>query len=69
MTNTEKDAELKLLAAAREVAVDAELLVASGKYLGNVSSDCARNARKDVAEAIESLQEFHELLTRKVDGR
>jgi hypothetical protein len=61
-----KAIEMKLLEAARTVAVAAEQLHKCDKSLSKVSPDAARNARKDVREAIECLHKFEDLLSRRV---
>jgi hypothetical protein len=60
------DPERKLIEAARQVAEAADLLGNSDKLLSKVSRDTARRARIDVREAIELLQTFEHLLTRRV---
>jgi hypothetical protein len=59
-----KATELKLLDAARQVAAAVELL--GEMPLSKISPDVARNARKDVREAIEQLRSFEQLLSRRV---
>jgi hypothetical protein len=54
--------ERKLFEFARDAAVAAERLATCRKDLDQVSTDTARNARKDIAEAIERLQAFEKLL-------
>ena len=66
MNNTDKETELKLIDAARQVVADSELLGTLKKSLSKVSRDAAKNARSDVREAIERLQTFAQLLTRRV---
>jgi hypothetical protein len=66
MNNTDKETELKLIDAARQVAADSELLGTLKKSLSKVSRDAAKSARSDVREAIERLQTFAQLLTRRV---
>jgi hypothetical protein len=61
-----RDPERKLLELAREAAVAAERLATCRKELHRVSTDTARNARKDIAEAIELLQAFEKLLADKI---
>ena len=61
-----RDPERKLLELARDAAVAAERLAACRKELHEVSADTARNARKDIAEAIERLQAFEKLLADKI---
>jgi hypothetical protein len=61
----EHDPERKLLGLAREVAVAAERLATCKSDLSKFSTDTARNARKDIAEAIEHLQAFEKLLADK----
>ena len=50
---TDKQTELKLLDYARRAAVHAELAGTMETYLAKVSTDVARNAFKDVLEAID----------------
>ena len=57
-----RDPERKLLDLARDAAVAAERLAACRKELHKVSADTARNARKDIAEAIGHLQDIEKLL-------
>jgi hypothetical protein len=61
-----RDHERKLLELARDAAVAAEQLVTCRKELHQVSVDTARNARKDIVEAIERLQAFEKLLADKI---
>src|SRR5262249_15219596 len=60
-----KHVERKLLERARSVAVQAELLATYKKEIHEVSTDTARNARKDIAEAIRYLQDLEKLLLGK----
>ena len=64
----DKNFEITVLEAARQVAVYAELLEAGTKNINKMSSDGARNARKDIAEAIARLTVFQERLTKRVEG-
>jgi CBS domain-containing protein len=57
-----KDPERKLLERARMIAVQAELLATHEKEISEVSTAAARNARKDIAEAIRYLQDLEKLL-------
>jgi len=66
MTNTIE--ERKLLERAHSVAVAAEMLGTSRKYIYRATRDSARNARKDVREAIEHLRSFEQLLTRHIEA-
>jgi hypothetical protein len=52
------DPERKLLNLARRAVVQAELVSSCKNGLAEVSRDAARNAHKDVVEAIELLQEL-----------
>jgi hypothetical protein len=61
-----QDPERTLLGLAHEAAVAAERLAACRKELHKVSADTARNARKDIAEAIERLQAFEKFLADKI---
>jgi hypothetical protein len=61
-----RDPERKLLERAREAAVAAERLATCRKELHQVSTDTARNARKDIAEAIGYLQDLAQLLRDKI---
>jgi hypothetical protein len=62
------DRECQLLKYARAVATSAEQLDARLEQIGTMSGDGARMARKDVMDAIERLQTFEKLLTRKIDA-
>jgi CBS domain-containing protein len=61
----QKHVERKLLERARSVAVQAELLATHRKEIHVVSTDTARNASKDIAEAIRYLQDLEKLLLGK----
>jgi hypothetical protein len=61
-----RDPERELLELAREAAVAAERLATCRKELHQVSTDTARNARKDIVEAIELLQTLEKLLADKI---
>ena len=61
-----RDPERKLIELARDAAVAAERLETCRKELHKVSADTARNARKDIVEAIERLQAFEKLLADKI---
>jgi hypothetical protein len=63
MADTDKDTELQLIAAARQAAVTAERLSKWEGSLGEVSRGAVRNARTDIREAIERLQNFELLLS------
>src|SRR5262249_8122337 len=58
--------ERKLLELARDAAVAAERLATCENDLGKISTDTARNARKDIVEAIEHLQAFEKFLADKI---
>ena len=60
-----RDPERKLLELARNAAVAAERLAAC-EELHKVSADTARNARKDITEAIERLHAIEKLLADKI---
>jgi hypothetical protein len=67
---TTQQTQIALFEAARSVAVAAESLEKfGGKHVRQISRDGARNARKDVAEAIVRLQRFHALLSDCVAGQ
>jgi hypothetical protein len=66
MINTPKDHELKLLDYARKAAVHAELVTCE-KHLDVISHDGARNARKDILQAIDMLQAFERLLSYRIN--
>ena len=60
---TTQQNEIALLEAARHIAVAAECFERVGvKHVRKMSTDGTRNARKDVAEAIERLQAVERLL-------
>jgi hypothetical protein len=60
--------EIALLEATRNIAVAAQCLERVGdKHVRTMSRDGARNARKDVAEAILRLQAMERLLTARVE--
>jgi hypothetical protein len=59
--------ELVVLNYARSVAVAAAHLEACNNYLHQVTRDSARNARKDVAEAIARLRIVEQLMTDRVE--
>ena len=61
-----RDPQRKLLELAREAAVATERLATCRKELHQISTDTARNARKDIVEAIERLQAFEKLLADKI---
>jgi hypothetical protein len=61
-----RDPERELLELARDAAVAAERLATCRKELHRVSADTAKNARKDIAEAIGHLQDFEQLLHDKI---
>jgi hypothetical protein len=61
-----QDPERKLLELAREVAVAAERLATCKSELSRISTDTARNARKDIAEATGHLQDLEKLLRDKI---
>ena len=61
-----RDPERKLLELAREAAVAAERLATCRKEQHQVSTDTARNARKDIVEAIEHLQAIEKLMADKI---
>jgi hypothetical protein len=67
MPDTPKDHELKLLDYARKVAVHAELVSTCEKHLAVISRDGARNARKDILEAIDMLQAFERSLSYRIN--
>jgi hypothetical protein len=50
------------------VAASAERLDARLDHIGKMSRDNARDAHKEILEAIERLQTFEKLLARKVDA-
>ena len=52
----------------RAVAASAEQLDARLEHIGTMSRVGARIARKDLIDAIERLQTFEKLLTRKIDA-
>ena len=60
------DRERRLLEYARVIAASAEQLDARLDHIGKMSPDGARNAHKDIVEAIERLQTFEKLLARKI---
>ena len=60
--------ERQLLKYAQAVAASAEQLDARLEHIGTMSRDGARIARKDIIDAIERLQTFEKLLTRKIDA-
>jgi hypothetical protein len=60
------DRERRLLEYARVIAASAEQLDARLDHIGKMSRDGARNAHKDIVEAIERLQTFEKLLARKI---
>jgi hypothetical protein len=62
------DRERQLLKYARAVAASAEQLDARLEHIGTMSRGGARIARKDIIDAIERLQTFEKLLTRKIDA-
>ena len=62
------DRERRLLKCARAVTARAEQLDARLDHIGKMSRDGARNAHKDIVEAIERLQTFEKLLARKIDA-
>src|SRR5262249_32488298 len=62
------DPERKLLEYARRAVAQAKLVVIGKKRLAAVSREGARNARKDINEAIELLQTFARTLTDRIDG-
>jgi hypothetical protein len=66
MADADKNTELKLIEAARQVVVHADLLGNCEKSLSKVTRDTAKSTRKDVREAIDRLQTFEQLLTRRV---
>src|SRR5262249_16961993 len=61
-----KDPERKLLELARDAAVAAERLATCKSELCKIWTDTARNARKDIVEAIERLQDLEKLLADKI---
>jgi hypothetical protein len=67
MINTPKDHELKLLDYARKAAVHAELVTTCERQLDVISHDGARNARKDILQAIDMLQAFEQLLSYRIN--
>lgn len=67
MINTPKDHELKLLDYARKVAVHAQLVTTCEKHLDVIWHDGARNARKDILQAIDMLQAFERLLSYRIN--
>jgi hypothetical protein len=67
---TTQQSAIALLEAARSVAVAAESLEKfGGRHVRQISREDARNARKDLAEAIRRLQTFHALLSDRVAGQ
>ena len=62
------DPERKLLEYARRAVAQAKLVIIGKKRLAAVSREGARNARKDINEAIELLQTFARTLTDRIDG-
>ena len=66
---TAQQNEIALLEAARHIAVAAECLErVADKHVRKMSRDGARNARKDVAEAIDRLQHLHDFLVRRISA-
>ena len=61
-----QDPERKLLELAREVAVVTERLATCKSDLSKISTDTARNAGKDIVEAIEHQQAFEKPLADKI---
>jgi hypothetical protein len=66
---TTQQNEIALLEAARHIAVAAECFERVGvKHVRKMSRNGARNASKDVAEAIELLQHLEKLPTVRVEN-
>jgi len=65
MTNIH--AESRLLDCARQAALHAEIAAGCEKHLARVSTDIARNARKDILEAIQWLQGLEKALSYRVN--
>ena len=61
-----QDPERELLELARDAVIAAERLATCRKELHRVTTDTARNARKDIVEAIELLQSVEKLLADKM---
>jgi hypothetical protein len=62
------DRKRRLLKYARVVAASAEQIDGRLDHIGKMSHEEARNAHKDIVEAIERLQTFEKLLARKIDA-
>lgn len=63
----DKKAEVNLLDYARKATLHAELAAGCETQLAKVSADTARNARKDVLEAIEWLQGLEKALSYRMN--
>ena len=61
----QRHVELKLVERVRSLALQAELLATHKKGVHEVSTDTARNVRKDIAQAIRYLQDLEKLLLGK----
>ena len=61
----QRHVELKLVERVRSLALQAELLATHKKGIHEVSTDTARNVRKDIAQAIRYLQDLEKLLLGK----
>ena len=62
------DRKRRLLKYARVVAASAEQIDGRLDHIGKMSREEARDAHKDIVEAIERLRTFEKMLARRIDA-